>query len=63
MSFMVNMAFANYLDLLDNLNDSLDVPILMDRTTFEQTLPLSLNVSKFDCDLLTTPQTPKDFVH
>ena len=50
MYFTVNMAFVNYLDLLDHLTDSLDVSILMDKTTFEQTLPISLNVSKFDSD-------------
>ena len=32
-------------------------------TTFEQTLPISLNISKFDISLLTTPKTLKDFIH
>ena len=32
-------------------------------TTFEETLPFSLNVSKFDSELLTVPLTLKDFVH
>ena len=60
---MVNKAFVNYLDLLDNLTDSLDIPILMDGTTFEKTLPISLNASKFNSELLTPSRTLKDFVH
>ena len=63
MYFMVNTAFVNYLDSLDNLTDSLKFPLLMNRTTFEQTLPISLNLSRFDSELLTAPKTLKDFVH
>ena len=33
--FMVNTAFVNYLDSLDNLTDSLNFPILLIRTTVE----------------------------
>ena len=33
------------------------------KTTFEQTLPIALNVSKFDWDLLTAPRNLKDFIH
>ena len=60
---MVNMAFVNNLDQMDNLTNSLDVLILMDKTTFKQILPISLNASKFDSDLLTAPRTLKVFVH
>ena len=56
-------AFVNYLDSLDNVTDFLKFPILMNRTTFEQTLTFSLNLSKFDSELLTGPMTLKDFVH
>ena len=42
MYFMVNMAFVNYLDQIHNLTDTLKVPILRNKTTFEQTLPISL---------------------
>ena len=42
---MVNTAFVNYLNSLDNLTDYLKFPILMNRTTFEQTLPISMNLS------------------
>ena len=61
--FMVNTAFVNYLDSLESLTDSLKFPLLMNRTTFEQTLPISLNPSRFDCEILTAPKTLKDFVH
>ena len=35
----------------------------MNRTTFEQTLPISWNVSTFDSKLLTALKAFKDFVH
>ena len=57
MYFMVNTAFVNYLDQIDNLTNTLEFPILKNKTTFEYTLPISLNVSKFDSDLLTAPRT------
>ena len=60
---MVNTAFVNYHDSLNNLTDSSTFPILMNRTTFEQTLPISLNVSNFDSKLLTAHKTLKGFVH
>ena len=59
---MVNTTFVNYLDSLDNLADSLKFPILMSRTTFEQTLPVSFP-SKLDSELLTAPMALKDFVN
>ena len=63
MYFMVNTAFVNYLGQTDNLTEMLEFPILKNMTTFEQTLPISLNVSKFDSDLLMAPKTLKDFIH
>ena len=63
MYFTVNTAFVNYLDQIDNLTETLEVPILKNKTTFEQTLPVSLNGSKFDSDLLAAPTTLKDFIH
>ena len=63
MYFTVNKAFVNYLDQFDNLTDSLDTPpILMDKTTFQQTTHI-LDASKFDSTLLAAPQTLKDFIH
>ena len=61
--FTVNTAFVNYLDQFTNLTESLEFPIIKNMTTFEQTLPLSLNVSKFESDLLTTPRNLKEFIH
>ena len=60
---MVNTAFVNYLDQIDNLTETLEFPILKSKTTFEQTLPISLNISKLDSKLLTTPGNLKDFIH
>ena len=49
MYFTVNTAFINY---LNNLTNSLKVPILLNWTTFEQTIPISLQSFDFDPDLL-----------
>ena len=48
MYFNVNTAFVNYLDQFPNMTESVEFPIIKKKTTFEQTLPLSLNASKFD---------------
>ena len=63
MYFMVNTAFVNYPNQMDNLTATLEFPILQNKTTFEQTLPISLNVSKFHSDMLMSPGTLKDFIH
>ena len=63
MYFKVNTVFINYLESLDNLTDSLKFPLLMNRTTFEQILPISLNISGFDSELLIASKMLKDFVH
>ena len=44
MYFTVNTAFVNYLDKFPNLTESLEFPIIRNKTTFEQILPISLNV-------------------
>ena len=46
MYFTINLAFTNYLDMLPNLTDSL--PLIKDRTKYEQ--PLSLNLSIPSCN-------------
>ena len=56
MYFPENTAFVNYPDQFDNLTEILEIPILKNKTTLEQTLPISLNISKFDSDLLTAPR-------
>ena len=63
MYLTVNTSFVTYLDGPDNLTDSLKFPILMNRTTYEQTLPIFMNLSKFDSELLTAPRMLKDGVH
>ena len=60
MYFLVNIAFVNY---LDNLTDSLKFPILLNWTTHEQTLLISLQTFDINPDLLEAPKTLKDFVH
>ena len=49
----VNTAFVNYLDKFPNLTESLEFLVVKERTMFMQTLPISLNNSKFDPTLLT----------
>ena len=63
MYFIVNTTFVKYLDQVTNLTEFLEFPIIKKKTTLKQTLPISLNVSKFDSDLLTAPRNLKDFIH
>ena len=63
MYFTVNTAFVNYLDSLDNLTNSLKFPILLNRSTYKETLPISLKLFDFNSELLKAPKTLKDFVH
>ena len=60
MYFTINMALANYLDAFSNLTVSF--PLIEDRTTYEQTLPLNLSISGFDKSLLHVPTNLKDFI-
>ena len=61
--FTVNSAFVNYLDKFPNLTESLEFQIIRNKTTFEQTLPISLNVSKFDLYLLTASSNLNEFIN
>ena len=63
MYFTVNTAFVNYLDTFSNLTESLKFPIIKNRTTFEQTLPISLHIPKFDSPLLTASSNLKEFIN
>ena len=54
------MAFANYLDTFPNLTESF--PLIGDRTTYEQTLPLNLSISGFDKSLLHVSTNLIDFI-
>ena len=62
MYFTINTAFTNYLEMFPNLTDSLQTPLIKNRTTFKQTLPITLNVSKFDKLLLHASMDLKDFM-
>ena len=50
--FTVSKAFVNYLERLDNLTDSLKFPIPLNRTMYEQTLPISLKSFELYSELL-----------
>ena len=63
MSFTMKIVFVNYLCQIDNLTETINVPILKIKTTFDQIFPISLNTSKFDSELLMAPKTLKDFIH
>ena len=63
MYFTVNTAFVNYLDKFPNLTESLEFPVIKNRTMFEQTLPFFLNISKFDSTLLTASSDLKEFIN
>ena len=63
MYFTVNAAFVNYLDKYPNLTDSLEFLVIKHRKIFKPTLPISLNISKFDQSLLTTLNDLKEFVN
>ena len=63
MYFAMNAAFINYLDQFTNTTESIKIPIIRNKTTFQQTLLISLNMSKFNSELLTTPRNLKDIIH
>ena len=60
MYLTVNTTFINY---LSNLNNSLKFPFLLNWTTHEQTLPISLQSFNFDHYLLKSLKACKDLVH
>ena len=45
MYFTVNTAFVSYLDMFPNLTESLELLLIKNRTTYKQTLPITLNIS------------------
>ena len=63
MYFTVNTSFVNYLDIFPNLTESLEFLLIKNRTTYEQTLPITLNISRFDNTLVTAPTNLKDFMN
>ena len=60
MYFTINLAFTNYLDMLPNMTDPL--PLIRDRTRYEQPLPLHLHLPQFDNSLRYRPTKLKDFM-
>ena len=63
MYFTINTAFANYLEMFLNLTDSLPNLLMRNRTTYEQVLPVTLNVPEFDRSLLHVSTNLKDFIN
>ena len=63
MYFTINMAFANYLEMFPNLTDSLQFPLIKNRTMYEQILCVNLSFSDFDKSLLHVSTNLKDFTN
>ena len=61
MYFTINLVFTNYLDMIPNLTDSL--PIIKDRTRYEQPLHLNLSTPHFDNSLRYRPTKLKDYMN
>ena len=61
MYFTVNNAFTNYLNEF-NLTEELAIPISINKSTSEITLPVFLNRTEFDESLLSTPLTLKEYI-
>ena len=61
MYFMVNLAFTNYLNDF-NLMEEISIPIITNKSTSEVTFPVFLNKCKFDESLLSGPLTLKEYI-
>ena len=48
--------------MFPNSTESLHFPLINNRTTYEQILPINLNTSSFDNTLLHAPTKLKDFI-
>ena len=59
MYFTVNLAFADY---LEELNESIKIPIERNWTNYKQVLPISLESFQITSSLLQAPKTLKDFI-
>ena len=60
MYFTINLTFTNYLDLLPNLTESLN--LIRDRTHHEQPIPIHLNIPHYDSSLTNRPSKLKEFL-
>ena len=63
MYFTINTAFANYLEMFPNLIDSQHIPLIRNRTMYEQILPVTLSVPELDRSLLHVPTNLNDFIN
>ena len=63
MYLTVNTAFVKYIDMFPNLTELLEFPVIKNRTIYKQMSPITLNISRFDKTLLTTPTNLKDFMY
>ena len=61
MYFTINLAFTNYLDMFPNLTDCLT--LIRDKTSYEQPLPIHINVPHYDNSLNNRPTKLKDFLN
>ena len=60
MYFTINLAFTNYLDMLPKVTDSL--PLIKDRTRYEQPVPINLSIPHYDNSLNYRPTRLRDFM-
>ena len=61
--FTLNTAFTNHLSMFPIVTESLQVLLIRKRTTYEQILPVNLNISAFDKTLLHASTNLKDFIY
>ena len=60
MYFTINLAFANY---LDQLNEKINIPIERNWTHQMQVLPISIEAFNMSPSLLQTPKTLKEYIN
>ena len=60
MYFTVNLALVDY---LDQLNETIEIPIERNWTNHRQILPISLQSFEINSSLLQTPKTLREFVN
>ena len=63
MYLTINTAFSNYLEMLPTLTDPLSLPLIMNRTTYEQIFPVNLSIPDFDKSLLHASTNLKDVIN
>ena len=61
MYFIINLTFTNYLNMIPNLTDS--IPMIKDRTRYEQPLHLNLSLPHFDNSLRYKLTKLKDYMN